>query len=537
MLAGLSAAARTRPGLAAMACLLGLAATQVGCPLLDSLTPAPTPRATATPIDVPAAPSATAGAASVRLLSPTGGETWLAGGSYVISWESQNLTGPVTIELFRGGELVTPIFREMPANGRFTWDIPVDKEGSGYAVRVRSQDDPAVFDETDGTIQIARALITIESPSGGEAWGIGRTYAITWLAHGVAGPARIELLYGDEVRDLGADVSLQTGAWVWTVPGNVLQERRDYLIRVSSVDHPRIYGQSVMGFGLLEPWITVDVPDGGENWSLCAARQIEWRWAVLDEQDKVRIDLVRGGDPVVTIASCASNDGTHTWQIPCDLEPGMDYEVRICALEDDCSEGPDALCDESNMGFKIDGDAATAIPTETAVPVPTAPATTEPPTDTATATATPTTIPPTHTPTPTDTSTPSDTPTATDTPGPTPTATNTPTDTATLTPTPTATSLPLSTVTVDLGDGVTMDVVYLPAGSFVMGSPESDPDHPEREQPQRLVNVSAFAMGNTEVAQAQWRAMMGTDPSFFAGRSSYRPSSAPRAGGKDSTRW
>ena len=72
-------------------------------------------------------------------------------------------------------------------------------------------------------------------------------------------------------------------------------------------------------------------------------------------------------------------------------------------------------------------------------------------------------------------------------------------------------------ITLDLGDAVTMTLVKIPAGSFIMGSPESDPGHGEAEQPQRTVNISAFAIGKTEVTQAQWRAVMGTDPSSFTG--------------------
>ena len=100
---------------------------------------------------------------------------------------------------------------------------------------------------------------------------------------------------------------------------------------------------------------------------------------------------------------------------------------------------------------------------------------------------------------------------------PTATPTDTPTTTATNAPTPSNTPTPLSTLTIDLGGGVMMDLVHLPAGSFVMGSPETDPDHYDGEQPQRTVHISAFAIGRTEVTQAQWRAVMGSDPSYFTG--------------------
>jgi formylglycine-generating enzyme required for sulfatase activity len=60
--------------------------------------------------------------------------------------------------------------------------------------------------------------------------------------------------------------------------------------------------------------------------------------------------------------------------------------------------------------------------------------------------------------------------------------------------------------TEDLGDGVILEMVQIPAGKFLMGSPESESDRPE-ERPQHQVNVPAFFMGRYEITQAQWRAV------------------------------
>jgi formylglycine-generating enzyme required for sulfatase activity len=49
-------------------------------------------------------------------------------------------------------------------------------------------------------------------------------------------------------------------------------------------------------------------------------------------------------------------------------------------------------------------------------------------------------------------------------------------------------------------------MVMIPAGSFTQGSPASETGSLDRERPQRQVNVSAFAMGQTEVTFAQWDA-------------------------------
>ena len=56
-------------------------------------------------------------------------------------------------------------------------------------------------------------------------------------------------------------------------------------------------------------------------------------------------------------------------------------------------------------------------------------------------------------------------------------------------------------------------LVRLPAGSFLMGSPEGEEGAEEDEQPQRLIEVPAFSLCQTEVTQGQYAAVMGTNPS------------------------
>ena len=56
-------------------------------------------------------------------------------------------------------------------------------------------------------------------------------------------------------------------------------------------------------------------------------------------------------------------------------------------------------------------------------------------------------------------------------------------------------------------------LVRLPGGSFLMGSPAGEEDAEEDERPQRLVEVPAFSLCQTEVTQGQFEAVMGTNPS------------------------
>ncbi len=61
--------------------------------------------------------------------------------------------------------------------------------------------------------------------------------------------------------------------------------------------------------------------------------------------------------------------------------------------------------------------------------------------------------------------------------------------------------------TEDLGDEVVLEMVSIPEGSFLMGSPEGEPEQLESEGPQHEVNINLFFIGKYPVTQAQWRAV------------------------------
>jgi formylglycine-generating enzyme required for sulfatase activity len=47
-------------------------------------------------------------------------------------------------------------------------------------------------------------------------------------------------------------------------------------------------------------------------------------------------------------------------------------------------------------------------------------------------------------------------------------------------------------------------MVVVPAGSFMMGSPASEPGRNDMEGPQRLVSIRQFAVGKFDVTRGQW---------------------------------
>ncbi len=70
----------------------------------------------------------------------------------------------------------------------------------------------------------------------------------------------------------------------------------------------------------------------------------------------------------------------------------------------------------------------------------------------------------------------------------------------------------------DMGGGLKLELVFIPAGDFLMGSPDSDRQAENNEKPQHRVRITKpFYMGKYKVMQDQWDAVMGSNSSAFRG--------------------
>jgi formylglycine-generating enzyme required for sulfatase activity len=62
-------------------------------------------------------------------------------------------------------------------------------------------------------------------------------------------------------------------------------------------------------------------------------------------------------------------------------------------------------------------------------------------------------------------------------------------------------------------DQIEKNMVYVEGGSFMMGSKDGE----KNEKPVRKVTVSSFKISKYEVTQAEWKAIMGNNPSYNKG--------------------
>jgi len=143
----------------------------------------------------------------ITVTSPNGGEKWVVGNTYDITWRSSGIekvniyledTSVMATIPCAPGEKCAPPYLEstiatgIPASsGKYSWTIPSNQTPkSTYRIRIADTNysTTRIYDDSDSDFSIVSPTeksITVTSPNGGEKWVRGKTYDITWNSVGV----------------------------------------------------------------------------------------------------------------------------------------------------------------------------------------------------------------------------------------------------------------------------------------------------------------------------------------------------------------
>ncbi|MCK4304714.1 MAG: hypothetical protein KAY24_10795 [Candidatus Eisenbacteria sp.] len=292
---------------------------------------------------------------SIEVISPNGGEEWVEGRPYTITWRSSGACGDsVRIELLQNGSVCALITGLAPNNARFDWIA--QKCGSieeGYAVRVTDLA-LAVTDESDGTFSVCDpCTLTVAFPNGGELWIEGTAYTILWDPSGACGDwVQIELLNDGAESELIATGVANNGAYTWTAH-QLAGQMSGYRICVADPVGEALDCSDCV-FSIHEACtLSPTAPRSGETWIEGQMYAIEWNtFGSCD--GPVKIELQRHGVPCKTIADETPGDGSCTWvaeQCGNDMDS---YQIRISHLGSGASgvsEG--SFCIQRACGIRV----------------------------------------------------------------------------------------------------------------------------------------------------------------------------------------
>ena len=90
----------------------------------------------------------------ITVTSPNGGERWIKGTTYTLTW-TDNISGNVKIRLLKGSATAAIIAASTSSDGSFDWTVPTSlAAGNNYKVEVLSLEDSGVKDRSDRSFTI-----------------------------------------------------------------------------------------------------------------------------------------------------------------------------------------------------------------------------------------------------------------------------------------------------------------------------------------------------------------------------------------------
>jgi photosystem II stability/assembly factor-like uncharacterized protein len=261
-----------------------------------------------------------AGAQSLSLVVPNGGEVWDVGSEHTITWTATNVAMAVIEYRVSPGDPWIEIATVPGYQASYDWLVP-DAPTFEAQVRVRDAWDSSPSDASSsaftiaaplisatpdpldlGPVQIGNtgvAVVTIENPG---------TATLDVTSASVATP--FFALSRSSLSVAGGDDDTLTV--LFDPAAAIAYEDTLVLIHNAEGSPLRI---PIAGVGIDTTMLDLTVPDGGEVWAYGTSHRIEWASALVDS---VKIEFrVLPAQPWVTLAETFPADsGGFTWQIP-----------------------------------------------------------------------------------------------------------------------------------------------------------------------------------------------------------------------------
>ncbi|MBU1010874.1 MAG: T9SS type A sorting domain-containing protein [Bacteroidetes bacterium] len=258
---------------------------------------------------------------------------WTLGSTHNITW-TDNVPGPVKIELYYNGTLHGVLASVADGTNTFAWTIPVNHlMGNLFKVRISSIDDPSIVDMSDFNFRIDAATntyaITMIQPSdAGIVWVKGSSYLISWVDN-LNSPVRIDLITPTSLVNIAPSVEGST--YGWTIDAGI-PAATNYKIMVTSTTDNSVLGESEFDFEITatppQANIIIEQPTlPGLYWLRGSSYLISW----TDNVPNNVVDIVlcnSGGTELATLKSGAEGS-TWVWTIPALTYAPGDYRIKV----------------------------------------------------------------------------------------------------------------------------------------------------------------------------------------------------------------
>ncbi len=291
---------------------------------------------------------------TVHVVSPDGGETWMAGTTQVITWTSAYVDKVKLEYSSNAGTEWVVIAESVDAGaGMYSWKVP-DTPAETFMIRISDVSDAGTFDGSDDVFTVTPPPgITVTAPNGGQTWNAGTNQTIGWTAESITA---VKIEYSTDngatwetivtSSDAPSGNVSWTGSHAWTVPDLY---STGCLVRVVDVNDGSVSDRSDAPFTIMPTKsVTLTKPNGGEVWEYGGTHDISWDASESVTSVRIEYSSDNGVSWTTVAASVNASDGSYAWTIP-DEESG-DCLVRVTCTDDanvrDSSDGTFSITHE-----------------------------------------------------------------------------------------------------------------------------------------------------------------------------------------------
>ncbi len=283
---------------------------------------------------IKAAPNKTA---SITVISPNGGETWWPKyfGKNTIAWTAKDLSGNVSIDLYKGDQYLYHIGDASVKSGFYTWEFPsIFTEGNGYKIHISQPYKSDFSDETFSMVDDHYSHLSIDKEelyfsalpgsnpsnqtftvSGIGSSGITLQANKPWIKFGISANRSTTQNYTVSIDTTGLDMS--AGRYT----GNIS------VTSIDATNSPQTIRVVLDIVSSIQPSIKLINPNGKEVWETSKKYYINWGASGITGE--VSVDLYKGLALYMNLGKANATTGVLSWAIPDTFPRGRDYRIRI----------------------------------------------------------------------------------------------------------------------------------------------------------------------------------------------------------------
>ncbi|HOM66156.1 MAG TPA: hypothetical protein PK591_10105, partial [Ignavibacteriales bacterium] len=240
---------------------------------------------------------------------PDGGEGLNANSNVNIQWTANGIANVnIYYSLNNGANWIKIASNINAASGSYTWLLP-DVVSSQCLVRVSDANDTTYYDNSNGAFRIGK--ISIIQPTTNKI-NQGSVYTIKWNA--TSNISNVNIYYsennGASWNLIQNNVNASLGQYNWNVPFTTTSQGK---IRIEDAQTNSLITATNSGNFSIS-YITVNTPNGGENWFSTSTQNITWTSSADVSNVKIYVStdgVTFGSTPIYN----GPNTGSYSWVV------------------------------------------------------------------------------------------------------------------------------------------------------------------------------------------------------------------------------